>query len=191
MRKIIVLFALLIIVSILPPKDIFSQGPDQKEEKMRNNKVDAEMSLQESSFAFKDNDVPRAISLIEQSIALSPGYAEAYYRLGVIYLYQKDADKAVECFKKTIYLDPSFVKAYTNLGGILGQLKQYPEAFALYGKALSLENDNPKIYYNIGLIYAATGKKDSANQYFSKAKELCLAVNDTRLLEEIEKVYRD
>ena len=191
MKKTKTLSLILILFFALAPKVIFPREPDPKEAKMRDNRVEAEMFLQEGSLAFKDNDAPRAIALIEQSIAFSPEYSEAYYRLGVIYLYQKDADKAVECFKKTIELDPSFAKAYTNLGGILGQFKRYPEALPLYEKALSLEEDNPKIYFNIGLIYAATGKKEDAGRYFAKAKELSLSQNDTRLLEEIKKVYKD
>ncbi len=170
--------------------EYFSQQPKMRKP-MGANKIKAQKLLREGSDAFKNNDVKRAISLLEQSVTIDPKYAEAYYRLGVIYVHQGDADRAVGYFSKTIEIDPNFTQAYTNMGSILAQLKKYPQAMAYYEKALSLDNENPKIYYNIGLIYAAIGRKDSAKPYFARAKQLSLAQKNTRLLEEIERVYKD
>jgi len=184
-------FIILLLFFTLAAKGSFASGQDTSAKIMQGNRLKAQDLLEKGSRAFKNNDIQRAISLLEKSITVDPGYAEAYYRLGVIYIHQGDADKAIAYMVKTVEINPNFTQAYTNLGSILAQLKRYAEAIGFYEKALSLDQNNPKIYYNIGLIYLSIGKNDSAEEYFAKTKELCLLQNNTRLLEELRKVYKD
>ncbi len=150
--------------------------------------VSMEGLLQEASEAFKRNEVSKAIDLFNQLIAAHPGYAQAYYRLGVIYASEKDYSSAVSCFTRAVELDPSLINAYTNLGSAYGQLKQYDLALAALLQAEWLDKENPKIKYNIGLVYLSVGQGEKANDYFVKAKELCFSQNNTSLIPEIEKL---
>jgi Flp pilus assembly protein TadD len=140
--------------------------------KPRVNQLTSELLLDKASRAFEEKNTEKAIRLFRASIKYNTRYAEAYYRLGVVYAYIRNFKEAVSCFRKAIKFRPDFPKAYLNLGSTYGQLKNYKQALFFYQKALALEENDPVIYYNIGALYSAMGKQELAQEYFAKAKEL-------------------
>jgi len=147
------------------------KSSDPKEE---INSLCADLLFERGSKAFENKKTREAALLLQASIRYNSHDPQAHYRLGIIYISQKEFEKAIENFKRAIKLKRDFTKAYVNLGSAYGKLKQYKPALSYLQKALSLENKDPVIYYNIGLIYSAMKKPDQAKKYFTKAEELGL-----------------
>jgi superkiller protein 3 len=60
-----------------------------------------EMSLETS-------DPDEAIEYYEKAAELEPEFAEAYFKMGILYNDKKCYGKALECWEKAIELDPSY-----------------------------------------------------------------------------------
>lgn len=149
----------------------------------------AQRLLEEGSLAFENNKIEEAIILLKISGLICPKYAEAYYRIGVIYVSQNDFEAALKYFAKTIEADPNLVKAYINLGSTYGKLNEDDKALESFNKAVILENDNPVIYYNIGVLYKKMKQNKEARRYLDKAKVLCRKTGNNLLLEKIKQNY--
>jgi superkiller protein 3 len=132
----------------------------------------AKRLLEEASQAFSNGQINKAVSLLEQSAAADPHYAEAYYRLGILYTHLDHFDTAAEYFGKAIERDPHLTKAYTGLSSLYVKQQKYDKAVSVLHEALALDISNPSLYHHIGLAYTAMGKKSKASQYFKKEKQI-------------------
>ena len=147
-----------------------------------------EAKLLEATILSEKGENEKAITLLQESLRINPSYAEAYYRLGIIYANLEQYDKAIENFNNATAIKPDFTSAYINLGAAYAYLKDYNQALKYLDKALSLDKENPKIYYNIGLILLVNKNNKKSAYFLSRAKELSQKNNDTLLLEKIKKL---
>jgi tetratricopeptide (TPR) repeat protein len=100
------------------------------------------------------------------------GYAQSYYRLGIIKEEMGEAAGALSDYARATDLDPSLVPAHLNAGILLSRLGRYDEARAELQRAVSLDADYAKAYYNLGLVYAEQAMNDSALAMMTRAVAL-------------------
>ena len=80
-----------------------------------------------------------ALRAFKEAVKLNPEYAEAYYKMGLVYDSMLDHDKAIEAYTKVVALNPDFVKAYQSLGLAYEGKGQRAEAVKYFKKALEKE----------------------------------------------------
>ncbi len=100
------------------------------------------------------------------------GFAQSYYRLGVIYGLKGRQEEALESYRKALELDPDIVPARVGVGILLSRAGRYPEAKAELLAAAELDSTYKKTFYNLGLVYSEEGKPDSAVAMMQRALEL-------------------
>ncbi len=100
------------------------------------------------------------------------GFAQSYYRLGIIYEGKGDQASALANYKKALEIDPAIAQAHVNLGILLSRQGKYEEAEKELRDATVRDPDYDKAFYNLGLVYAETGKNDSAVVMLDRALAL-------------------
>jgi tetratricopeptide (TPR) repeat protein len=100
------------------------------------------------------------------------GYAQSYYRLGVIYGLKGKPEEALASYRQALELDPEIVAARVSVGILLSQAGRYAEAKSELLRAAELDPTYEKAFYNLGLVYSEEGKPDSALLAMQKALEL-------------------
>jgi tetratricopeptide (TPR) repeat protein len=100
------------------------------------------------------------------------GYAQSYYRLGIIHEDKGQLDAAVANYRKALSMDPEIAAAHVNLGILLSRTGSYDQAKTELLHAVRLKDDYAKAYYNLGLVYAEQAVSDSALKMMDRAIEL-------------------
>ena len=128
---------------------------------------------QEGQRYHEEGNLPRAIALYTQSIAVYPT-AESYTFRGWAYSFQGRIEEAIRECKKAIAVDPSFGNPYNDIGSYLivqgkvdeaeNWLKQAKEAKRYEGKHSAC--------INLGRLYAAKGFLNQAVVEFELALQL-------------------
>jgi tetratricopeptide (TPR) repeat protein len=99
------------------------------------------------------------------------GFAQSYYRLGLVYEKKGDRAMAVDSFRKAVETDPSMTEGYVNLGIALSRDGRYAEAAKALRDALDRDAGYAKALYNLGLVYAEQARDDSALVLIDRALE--------------------
>lgn len=89
---------------------------------------DAEAWMMRGSIHGELGETDAAIACLERSVALDPGYADAYYNLAKMWLVQNKPEWALEGFRKAVAYDPGFADAWVLLARLLEQLGHWTEA---------------------------------------------------------------
>jgi adenylate cyclase len=104
--------------------------------------------------------------LLEQSLAIDPGYARAYAMLArthaYTYLEPRDGDylspdvlnRAHELAKKAVQLDPNLPLAHSHLGWVLLFMRQHEAAIAEFERSRSLNPNFTDPSFGLGLVFA-------------------------------------
>jgi adenylate cyclase len=111
-------------------------------------------------------DLYEARRLMEQSLAIDPGYARAYSTLSTTYViawlnaldddHLKPAtlDRARQLASKAVQLDPKLPHAHASLGTVLAWERQHDAAIAEFEKAMALNPNITDWRFAIALVYA-------------------------------------
>ncbi|MFH1312159.1 MAG: tetratricopeptide repeat protein [Candidatus Eisenbacteria bacterium] len=100
------------------------------------------------------------------------GFAQSYYRLGVIHEKKNNMTEAMEDYRKALDLDPELTAAHLNAGILLSRIGRYGEAKTELLRTVELDPGYAKAYYNLGLVYAEEAVNDSALMMMERATEL-------------------
>ena len=100
------------------------------------------------------------------------GFAQSYYRLGVIYESKGDMARALDSYRKALAIDPTIVPAHVNAGILLSRAGDYGAAREEFADAYRRDPNYDKAAYNLGLAYAEAGVTDSALVMYDRALEL-------------------
>ena len=83
----------------------------------------------------------------QKAVAVYPGYAVAWYRLGLLQTHDQP-DQAENSFGKSIEADPKFVSPYLNLTLMFERTKRWQQALDLTDKVIKLNgSDFPQAYF--------------------------------------------
>jgi tetratricopeptide (TPR) repeat protein len=100
------------------------------------------------------------------------GYAQSYYRLGVIHEKKNNMTAAMDSYRKALDLDQDLTAAHLNAGILLSRIGSYGEAKTELLRTLELDPAYAKAYYNLGLVYTEEAVNDSALLMMERAIEL-------------------
>lgn len=145
--------------------------------------------LEEGKKSIAQNELDRAVILLEESIYLNPKYIDTYYELALLYSRKQAFHNAVGYLNRIIQIDPTYVKAYSALGYAYRELRNYEQAIGALEKACALDKENPVAYYDVATAYMEAMQFYTATKYLGEAKALALKKKDAALLEKINTAY--
>ncbi|MBM4325781.1 MAG: tetratricopeptide repeat protein [Deltaproteobacteria bacterium] len=97
-----------------------------------------------------------ALASFERTVQNEPGYVQAWYNMGQIYLIlEKDFSRALNCFDKAATLRPDYVSAHHQKGVAWELLGDLNKAVAAWQKTLELDPRNKQALGNIERVSAA------------------------------------
>jgi len=98
----------------------------------------------------------------QESLRISPRYANPYYNWGVALMELGRPGEAIGLLGETVRLKPGFTEAYNNLGVALFDTGRLDEAIQNFTEALSIDPDNEKARENLANCLQAKGAGFSA-----------------------------
>ena len=121
----------------------------------------------------QSEDKPAAqMDLLTKAIAVSPGYAFAYYvKSGVLWL-TKEYPEALATAETEVALDPNSAYGYAAMGRAEGLLGRCEQSIAHIKQAFALSPRDPLSgfwYAYLGLAEACRGRLDVAIEQFKRA----------------------
>ena len=128
---------------------------------------------------FGDGALGTAVKLLQQAVALDPGFAEAWLLLGEVHqliaIYTACLDRPAEsarmaeCVGKALVFNPDLGQAYSLLG--LHQLVQndFVGALDLAAKGYALEPGNPSVAMRLGSYFLFCGRTADGLRYIEEA----------------------
>jgi len=95
-------------------------------------------------------DYARALSLINQVIAIAPHDGVAHSNRGNILQALGQHEDALLSFNEAIRLFPTYAEAYNNKANVLQELYRFEDALVWYDKAIAIDPSYAKAYKNKG-----------------------------------------
>lgn len=105
----------------------------------------------------------------EHALALDPGPARAWYRLGNVCEEQGRDTDAAACFEKALALDPTHAQAWNNLGGARQRLGSLELAIDAFRRSISADPTLREPRLNLGRLLGAAGEHALAAECFAAA----------------------
>jgi tetratricopeptide (TPR) repeat protein len=112
--------------------------------------------------SYSKGDMERAEAHFEKALVEYPGFARAYYMLGMIAIKGSNSAKARQMFSKAIQTDATFFPAFVDLARMDLQDKNYSGSEALLEKAIAV---NPTMPVAVAMLATA----EFANNEYAKA----------------------
>lgn len=103
-----------------------------------------------------------ALRALEESVRISPDFADAYRELGSVYREIGDDDAALQACQQVVSLDPGDEVAQYNLGEIYLVKRMRKEAEAAFAKAVEIRPGFAEAHYQLGRIYVLNNDMESA-----------------------------
>jgi tetratricopeptide (TPR) repeat protein len=129
--------------------------------------------------SYEETDFTSAKKMYEEAIRIDPGYANAYFRLGILHevkynrdLNQEDLSLMHEYLNKAHEINPNLAESHVGLGWANFYSEDYDRAFAYFKSALQIEPYNPEINNLTGAFFLSIGLYNQAIKFYSKAIEL-------------------
>ncbi len=104
--------------------------------------------------------------LLEEALALQPGYVEALNSVGVVYIVVRNWESALSSLNRAIAIAPNFAEAWLNLASAQRGARQFDQAEASWKRALTLAPKMADVWYNLGILYLENpiGQRDRIQQ---------------------------
>lgn len=112
-----------------------------------------------------------ALQAIRISLALNPGFADAWFNLGNILRDMADATGARIAYQRAIRLRPDMAQAHSNLGNSHRDASEMSEAVACFEAAIRFSPDLPQPYVNLGETLKEQGRISEAITVFQTGLE--------------------
>lgn len=151
--------------------------------------ADLQKYFEQGERALSEHRYSEAEQAYEKVKQLSPGTAEVYGRLGLIYFQESKFEKAVPVLRQALKLKPSLPNTDVLLAMSLSEIGQYEEALPGLQKGFRLADEVLKRMSGLQLVRAYTGL-----QRDTKAVETALELNrlfpkDPEVLYHTSKIY--
>lgn len=122
------------------------------------------------------------IKLIEQAIAIEPGFAGYQNNLGNIHAIHGRVSEATRAYERALELVPDDADLHNNLGVLYKHARRFDEARACYERALQLDPRHINALNNMGLLHAELGDRPQAIRYYVQSLELMPGNSSARKL---------
>jgi tetratricopeptide (TPR) repeat protein len=129
-------------------------------------------TFQSGTEAMKLAQWDEAAAAFTQVIKLSPGFAPAYFNLGLVQVQQGHPDAAVETLSRAVALSPKLRGANLFLGIAQYRKNRYPEAIAALKRETVIDPSSAKAFMWLGVAQLAAGQDSAAASSLDKAAVL-------------------
>jgi len=114
----------------------------------------------------------KALEKYGEAISLDPGFAAAYYGMGVIFMNKRDIGRAHKYFERALLIDPNNVLALSDIADVLLIRKANPEEAFLYAQRAVLKSPPfSQPYLTMGNVLIVLRKETEAEEFYKKAIE--------------------
>jgi serine/threonine protein kinase/Tfp pilus assembly protein PilF len=113
----------------------------------------------------------QAINTYKVYLAKYPDSRDAWYSLGIQYMFLRRYEEALEAYGKALEIDPFMASAYINIATCYGLARRYDEAISNYLKAFELRPEwvtSGNLNHEFGFTYVAMGQFEKARETFEK-----------------------
>ena len=152
--------------------EIQADWTEEMKVKLRKASIPQAKDFELGSKDFSEGHYQEAVEHFKLATEASPGFAMAFYNLGLSYLRNGDREDALGSLKKALEINPDMVIAYLALGECYVEMEKYEDALKSFNSALALQPANPKTYFNLGLIYNKNDRVDEAITAFENSQKL-------------------
>lgn len=133
---------------------------------------DALALYEQADALYEKNQFDEAIALLDQVIASTPQYAEAYNRRGACFLGKNDISRAEQDFSEALRLKPAMARALNNMGIVWRLREDYDTALEWYTRAMKADPGLVLAYENRGDLYMMMNQPENAVTDLRKAIDL-------------------
>jgi glycosyltransferase involved in cell wall biosynthesis len=116
-------------------------------------------------------DYENAVENLKKSIEENQSFFPSLINLGGIYLKLDKLDEAEKYLRKALEIKQN-PDIYNNLGILHVKKGELNKAVRKFEKAVELNSNSADAFYNLGLVYSELGKKDKAEIFLQRAKNL-------------------
>lgn len=114
-------------------------------------------------------DFDKAYAQFKKAIELDPNFAEAYNKIGDVFMKKGKFADAIANYEKSAELKPDIENTHFDLGCAFSLVNRLDDAVAEFEKALKLDPNHFEIYGMLGALFAGKGEFEKALQYLHKA----------------------
>jgi tetratricopeptide (TPR) repeat protein len=143
--------------------------PDPLAEQLQALGVGRLMTLTRAVALLRQDRIPEAIELIQQSLEDYPDMGWDWVLLGRAFLRGKNVAAAEQAFRTALQKEPNSVEAHFYLGVVLFLQSKPREAAPHFRKATELKPDYSRAYYNLGHCLKQQDDRPGAVAAFRKA----------------------
>jgi len=152
----------------------FSLGKTQAENKDTTAAIQSAVAdpyFYRGNMFFGRNDFTHALADYKKATELNPGYAQAFYNMGVCYNSLQNFTEAETVLTRSLNLQPNEF-TYQVRANTYFYTKQYVKAIADYSGALKLNPNMPGVYNDRGVCYLYLQDKQKACADWKTAAEM-------------------
>lgn len=120
----------------------------------------------------KDNQLEKGLEHLQRAITLHPGFAQAYYGMGLLLIDLNRFDEAREALSNALKENESLLPVYFPLGALYNQKREYAEAEKVLRKGLQIKEDIWQIHFELARSVAYQGRWNEAETIARRAAEL-------------------
>ncbi|PYY20067.1 MAG: hypothetical protein DMG60_01670 [Acidobacteria bacterium] len=131
-----------------------------------------EKTFNQGAEALRNGRLDEAAERFSQLTVLAPGFAEAYFNLGLVRLQQRDFHAAILALQKSVNLKPRLRGANLFLGIAKYRNEDYLDAQTALKRELEIAPSNPDVLMWLGVVQLARGENSSAVVSLDKAAKL-------------------
>lgn len=119
----------------------------------------------------KKQIIYNGIDELQKSVAIYPGFADAFTQLGVAYSKLGKPDSSLFFYQKALTLNPGYPTIHNNIGTVFFEQQKYDEALRYFLKAVELDPRYSEAHANAGSAYGMMKQYDNAlNSLFNAIK---------------------
>lgn len=122
--------------------------------------------------AVSKGNYDEGIAFMERELAISPGNANAYYKIGDAYTQQLKWDEAIAVLQKSVWLNPYYSGPYILLGKSYLKKKQLASAESMLKHAIQFDPNNKTAHYLLSQVYQQSNRPDDAKRELNITKGL-------------------
>lgn len=140
---------------------------EELEKRLESEPENVEVMVELASQYGEQNEIRKAVDLLEQTVGIDPENATAHYNMGVCYLkvlksdlevseiWEDKADDeeffelAIVSFQRAIELDPDLYEAYNNLGRLYALRGWTDQAKEQWERSLEINPNQPEVRQDV------------------------------------------
>ena len=137
-----------------------------------------------------NGEVDEAVSLLERTLELKPGFGRARVELGLLTLARGDAAAARGQLEQGLQDDPSVAEGWNALGAVRAESGDLDGAIVAWERALFLDSELLRVHYNIAVASARSGRFSAAVEHLEQFADGVEGPDRERALAMLEELRR-